>query len=77
MAERMVQAMKQGLRKTLLERAATDWDLVLPYFTMWYRMTTQKALGYSPYYILFGRHPIFPSRIHESEDAALPPLDDP
>ena len=39
-------------------------------------MTTQKALGYSPYYILFGRHPIFPSRIQELEDAALPPLND-
>ena len=34
LAERMVQTMKQGLRKTLLERAATDWDLVLPYVAM-------------------------------------------
>ena len=39
MSERMVQTMKQGLRKTLLERAATDWDLVLPYVAMGYRMT--------------------------------------
>ena len=77
LAERMVQTMMHGLRKSLLERAATDWDLVLPYFTMGYRMTTKKALGYSRYYILFGRHPIFPSRIEELEDAALPPLDDP
>ena len=77
LAERMVQTMKQGLRKTLLERAATDWDLVLPYVAMGYRMTQQKALGYSPYYILFGRHPISPSRIQELEYAPLPSLDDP
>ena len=69
--------MKQGLRRTLLERCATDWDLVLPYVAMGYRMTQQKALGYSPYYILYGRHPIFPAKIQELEHEPLPNLDDP
>ena len=76
LSERMVQTMKHGLRKTLLERAATDWDLVLPYVAMGYKMTQRKALGYSPYYILFGRHPIFPARIQALEGQAMPSLDD-
>ena len=68
LAERLVQTMKQSLRKSVLERCAADWDLVLPYVAMGYRMTQQRALGYSPYFILYGRHPIFPAKIQDVED---------
>ena len=44
---------------------------------MGYIMTVQKSLGYSPYYILFGRHPIFPAKIQECEREELPDLEDP
>ena len=44
---------------------------------MGYRITTQCALGYSPYFILFGRHPIFPAKIQDLEDEPLPDHDDP
>ena len=64
-------------KKSLSEHAASDWDLILPYVAMGYRMTIQKSLGYSPYYILFGRHPIFPAKIQECEHQGRPNLDDP
>ena len=38
LSERMVQTMKLGSKKTLSKRAATDWDLILPYVAMGYRM---------------------------------------
>ena len=31
---------------------------------MGYRMSTQKSLGYSPYFLLFGQDPIFQARHH-------------
>ena len=69
--------MKLGLKKSLSERAASDRDLILPYVSMGYRMSVQKSLGYSPYYVLFGRHPIFRAKIQECENQQLPNLDDP
>ena len=77
LAERLVQTTKSSLRKSVLERCATDWDLVLPYVAMGYKMTQQRAVGYNPYFILFGRHPIFPAKIQELEDQPLPDLDYP
>ena len=59
LAERMVQTMKLFLRKILLKEHRTDWDIYLPYVAMGYRMTKQASTGYSPYYLLYGRHPIF------------------
>ena len=59
--------MKRSLRKSLAEEAVEDWDLILPYVAMGYRMTQHRALGYSPYYLLYGRHPIFPAKIQGLE----------
>ena len=39
-----------------------QWDELLPYIAMGYRMTKQKSVGYSPYFLMFGRDPIFQSR---------------
>ena len=58
LAERMVQTMKIGLRKCLLNGGGKEWDELLPYIAMGYRMTKQKSLGYSPYFVMFGRDPI-------------------
>ena len=44
---------------------------------MGYIMTQQRALEYSPYFILYGRHPVFPAKIQDLEDQPLPGLDDP
>ena len=72
LAERMVQKMKNGLQKTLLTQHRDDWDLLLPYVAMGYRMTQQSSLGYSPYFLLFGRQPIFQAQIQQHENVPLP-----
>jgi hypothetical protein len=41
-----------------------DWDLALPYIAMGYKMSKHTSLShFSPYFLLFGRHPIPPSSI--------------
>ena len=62
LAERMVQTMKMSLRKCLCDGGGLNWDELLPYVAMGYRMSRQKSSGYSPYFLLFGRDPIFQSR---------------
>ena len=58
LAERMVQTVKQALRKFCLENDKTTWDKALPYIAMGYRMSRQAALSnYSPYFLLYGREP--------------------
>ena len=59
MAEGMVQTMKLSLRKCLLYDGGKDWDELLPHVAMGYRMSRLKAVGYSPYLLMFGRDPIF------------------
>src|SRR5450759_3025193 len=60
----MVQTCKKGLRKICLTKDKEDWDLALPYIAMGYRMSKHASLAaYSPYFLLFGRHPVPPSTI--------------
>ena len=59
----------------LLDKSKTEWDLYMPYIAMGYRMSKQAAVGYSPYCLLYGRHPIFQARIQDLEDAPLPDSD--
>ncbi len=41
-----------------------DWDLALPYIAMGYKMSKHASLShFTPYFLLFGRHPIPPSSI--------------
>lgn len=64
LAERMVQTCKKGLKKICLTKNKEDWDLALPYFAMGYRMSKHASLShFSPYFLLFGRHPVPPSSI--------------
>jgi hypothetical protein len=60
LVERMVQTVKRGLRKySLKKRHHGDWDLQMPWIAMGYRFSTHASLAsFSPYYLLFGRHPI-------------------
>jgi len=60
----MVQTCKKGLRKICLTKNKEDWDLALLYITMGYRMSKHASLfHFSPYFLLFGKHPIPPSSI--------------
>jgi hypothetical protein len=64
LAKKMVQTCKKGLRKICFIRNKEDWDLAFPYITMGYRMSKHTSLfHFSPYFLLFGRHPIPPSSI--------------
>jgi len=72
LAERMVQTCKKGLRKICLTRNKEDWDLALPYIAMGYRMSKHASLShFSPYFLLFGRHPIPPSSIAVQMDQVM------
>ena len=71
LAERMVQTMKRALRKCLLDNGGEERDELLPYVAMGYRMSKQKAVGYSPYFLMFGRDPIFHSRLQQSQAEVL------
>ena len=38
---------------------------------MGYRMSKQKALGFSPYFLLYGREPLFQAKIQHLEEEQL------
>jgi hypothetical protein len=60
----MVQTCKKGLRKICLIKNKEDWDLALLYIAMGYRMSKHASLShFSPYFLLFGKHPIPPFSI--------------
>jgi hypothetical protein len=64
LVKRMVQTCKKGLRKISLIKNKEDWDLALPYIAIGYKMSKHASLShFSPYFLLFGRHPIPPSSI--------------
>jgi hypothetical protein len=68
----MVQTCKKGLRKICLTKNKEDWDLALPYIAMGYKMFKHAFLShFSPYFLLFGRHPIPPSSIATQMDQVV------
>jgi hypothetical protein len=72
LAKRMVQTCKKILRKICLIRNKEDRDLALPYIAMGYRMSKHASLShFSPYILLFGRHPIPPSSIAAQMDQVV------
>ena len=55
LAERMVQTLKQSLRRCLLDQSwGVPWDDILPYVALGYRISKQKSTGFSPYFLLYG-----------------------
>jgi hypothetical protein len=72
LAERMVQTCNKGLQKICLIKNKEDWDLTLLYIVMGYRMSKHASLShFSPYFLLFGRHPISPSSITAQMDQVV------
>ena len=56
LVERMVQTLKQSLRRCLLDQNwGLPWDDILPYMAMGYKVSKQKSTGYSPYLLLYRR----------------------
>ena len=72
LAERMVQTLKQSLRRCLLDQTwGLPWDDILPYVAMGYRISKQKSTGFSPYFLLYGRQPLFPSSIQHLDQSSI------
>ena len=72
LTERMVQTLKQSLRRCLLDKSwGLPWDDILPYVAMGYRISKQASTGYSPYFLLYGREPLFPSTIQHLDEKYL------
>ncbi len=68
----MVQTCKKGLRKICLTKNKKDWDLAFTYIAMGYRMSKHVSLShFSPYFLLFGKHPIPPSSIVAQMDQVV------
>lgn len=63
MSERLVQVLKEALRKFVMSMGSFMWDTWLPVIEFGYRMTQQKSTGFSPYFLLYGRTPISPTQI--------------
>jgi hypothetical protein len=59
LAKKMVQTCKKGFQKICFTKNKEDWDLVLLYIAMGYKMSKHASLShFSPYFLLFGRHPM-------------------
>ena len=65
--------MKQSLLKSMLDKGGKEWDELLPYVAMGYRMTTKKSLGFPPYFLLYGREPIFHARHQDLVEGVFNP----
>jgi uncharacterized Zn finger protein (UPF0148 family) len=77
LSERAVQTVKKALRKHCESGgAANEWDLVLPWVGLGYRCSAQESTGYSPYFLLYARHPIIPPAVAPRFDGAIA-FDDP
>lgn len=77
LAERTVQTIKTALRKYCLVFNKHHWDKFLPWIAMGYRMSRQTSLaGYSPYFLLFGRHPLVGTKVRDVVQKVVD-LDDP
>jgi len=64
--------MQEGLWKICLTGNKDDWDLALLYIAMGYRMSKHASLfHFSPYFLLFGKHPIPPSSIATQMDQVV------
>ena len=68
-----MQTMKRARRKCLLDGGGKDWVELLPHVAMGYKMSKQKSVGYSPYFVMFGRDPIFQSRVQHLQEEELDP----
>lgn len=59
LAERIVQKFEKALRKYCVLYNHNHWDEFLPGIAMGYRFSRHHSIGgYSPYYLLYGRHPV-------------------
>jgi hypothetical protein len=74
-AERSVRTIKSALRKMIHQQPTKDmalWEDLLPDVVMSYNFSTQESTRLSPYQLVFGRSPLFPSETHSQLRTLLP-----
>jgi hypothetical protein len=76
-AERMVQVMKKCLRKRVLESGVRNWPSWMPTIEFGYRVTPQRLTGFSPYFLLYGKVPVYPQQARALLDGATVDVEDP
>ena len=59
LTERFNQTLSRSLAK-LVNEEQNDWDTHLETILCAYRVSKQKSTGYSPFYLMFHRHPRLP-----------------
>lgn len=73
LAERMVETIKNSLKKILSNQVSfDDWDELIPRIQMGYNSSVQNTTKLSPYELMFGSKPGIPSSIREKMAAQLP-----
>jgi len=71
LVERFMDTLKEALRSYLFDTGSESWELYLDYALLSYNSTVQSRMGFSPFYVLYGRDARFPV------DLALLPLFEP
>jgi hypothetical protein len=69
--EKIVGILKVALRKTLIHKAKPDWTKALMSVIQGYRMSKQSSTKFSPYLLLYGRHPLIPSGFKNIADVPI------
>ena len=67
--ERIMRTILDMLSK-YLDDNHTEWDVHLPLLMLGYRAQIHSSLGYSPYYLMFGREPKLPAEASLSTPVA-------
>ena len=68
--------MKRALRECLCDAGGENWEELLPYIAMGYRMSKHKAVGYPPYFLMFGRDAILQARHQPVMELEADPSDE-
>ena len=76
LAERIVQVMKKALRKYVLAHGVGNWPSQLPTIEFGYRTTPQRSTGFSPYFLVYGRHPVYPEQVRALLDGGAFDVED-
>ena len=61
LVERFNRTLTDMLSKKVMH-TGRDWDIQLPYVLFAYRASTQDLTGESPFFLLYGRDPVLPTR---------------
>jgi len=65
--ERLNQTIKRAILKTIGEETE-QWPLVIPGVLFAYRVVVQRSTNFSPFFLMYQRHPILPSDLKGQDD---------